>query len=240
MWVQHHFLAKFSGVAAALALVLACGETTGDIAAPDARDGDANGTVGEPSSPDGKDGSTSTPEETKPTETSPAFCDVTRTYFEACGNESDLNCGAAGFDAWCSANDALNSEAFRQAETKCLTTKNCDGRLRRDCDYSFYASVKPTVAQKSLVAAYCTTCFPDDVASCTKRSTVYDKQAGIEAVPDIFVAAWELADPLVAEIEAACTGAALGVDEKEPLKCPKAFAACAGNLFLDRVPDCSK
>lgn len=221
------------------ALCVACGETASDIPPPAVDIAPTETEDGTPATGETDSPSTGA-DEVRPTPEPSAFCEVTRTYFEACGNEGELTCGASGFDAWCTANDALNSEAFRQAETSCLTTKNCDGRLRRDCDYTFYGTLKPTTAQKALVTSYCKTCAPNDVSGCQKRSVTYDKKAGIQSVPDIFIAAWELSDALVKDITAQCTGSALGVDETRLATCADEFAKCAGDLFLDRVPDCTK
>ncbi|MBX3258566.1 MAG: hypothetical protein KF782_02535 [Labilithrix sp.] len=169
-------------------------------------------------------------------------CGITRAYFEGCGNDGDLNCGADGFDAWCAANDAaINSEAYRRAEALCLTDGNCDGAKRRACEYAHYNDETPTAAQRALVAAYCETCAPSDVAGCEARSTTYDPAEGIEGVDDIFVAAWELADAIVDEMRTECTGAAAAPDAGGDLAaCAKAFAGCAAEVYLDRLPDCPK
>ncbi len=168
-------------------------------------------------------------------------CEITRAYYEGCGNEGDLNCGAAGFDAWCAANDqAINSEAYRRAEELCLTQDNCDGKDRRACEYAHYDSETSTASQEALVAAYCETCEPADVAGCTARSTKYDATKGIESASDIFIAAWEFADAIVDEMKTSCTGAAAGDAGSDVAACAKAFANCAADVYLGRLPDCPK
>lgn len=170
-----------------------------------------------------------------------SLCAKTRAYTERCGGESALNCGAAGFDAWCAANDqAVNSDAYRKAEEKCLGPDlACEAKARRDCEYRSYQGETPTAAQRAVVDAYCKTCEPSDVAGCTTRSTAYDPSAGPESVSDIFIAAWELRDSIVDAIRTKCTGAALdgGADAAA---CAKAFASCAAEPYLDAVPDCAK
>lgn len=163
-------------------------------------------------------------------------CAATRAYVERCGGEDALNCGASGFDAWCEANDrAVNSDAYRRAEDKCISPElACDADARRACEYASYADATPTSAQRALVDAYCATCEPDDAAACATRATTYDAAAGPKSVSDIFIAAWELADPIVDSIRTKCTGGALdaGAD------CAAAFSSCAAGPYLDAVPDC--
>lgn len=167
-------------------------------------------------------------------------CAITRAYFDACG-QTDITCGVA-FVEWCEQNDAVvNSEAFRRAEAFCLTEDHCDGKERRACEYARYGDEAPTSAQRSLVTAYCAMCEPADVAGCSARSTSYDPALGIDGVGDIFVAAWELADPIVAEIESTCTSADAdggGGTDAGPDACAKAFGSCAAEIYLARVPDC--
>lgn len=170
-----------------------------------------------------------------------SLCEKTRAYVERCGGEGELNCGASGFDAWCAANDqAVNSDAFRRAEEKCLGPDlACDANARRDCEYRSYGTETPTSAQSALVDAYCKTCEPGDVAGCTTRSTVYDPAAGPKSVSDIFIAAWELRDSIVDSIRTKCTGAALDAGA-DGAACAAAFASCAAEPYLDAVPDCAK
>jgi hypothetical protein len=162
-------------------------------------------------------------------------CAVTREYIIECAGESELDCGADKFDAWCVQKDRkLNSDAFRQAETKCLPTVGCDGNERKDCEYKSYSGLKQTDAQKALVEAYCTTCEPSDTG-CAARVVTYDEAGGPAAVTDVFIAVWELADPIVDQIREKCTGTALpaGADP-----CPKRFGSCAAGPYLDGLPDC--
>ena len=166
-------------------------------------------------------------------------CAITRAYFEGCDDGADLNCGSSGFDAWCAANDeAINSEAYRRAEALCLTQDNCDGDERRACEYEHYNGETPTAAQKALVEGYCETCEPSDVAGCTKRSTTYESAKGIDSVSDVFVAAWELADDVTAEITTKCTGAAATDAGSDVTACAQAFAGCAADVYLAHLPDC--
>jgi hypothetical protein len=177
-------------------------------------------------------------------------CELTRAYTLECSIGSDagdpLTCGAAKFDAWCATNDkAINSESYRRAEALCLTKKNCDGLDRRDCEYRSYATAKPTNAQKQVVAAYCQTCEPADPTGCVKRKTDYDPQLGPKSTDDVFVAAWELSDTLDDDIRVKCTGTALDAGVAAALDaggdaapCLKAFANCAGDVYINALPDC--
>lgn len=169
-------------------------------------------------------------------------CEQTKNYVEACAQE--LTCGD-DFDAWCEGNDrAINSDAFRRAEAQCLTKANCDGNDRRDCEYRSYASATPTSAQSAVVEAYCATCEPSDTAGCATKHTTYNPALGPKSVSDLFVAAWELADPLVEEIREKCTGSALNVGAAdagdETAACAKAFSLCSGDVYIGKLPDCPK
>ncbi|MDF2692415.1 MAG: hypothetical protein K0S65_798 [Labilithrix sp.] len=167
-------------------------------------------------------------------------CEITRAYFEGCGNDSDLNCGTEKFDSWCAQNDqAINSEAYRRAEELCLTSDHCDGADRRDCEYRHYNDETLTAAQEALVTAYCETCEPSDVSGCTKRSTTYDPAKGINSVGDIFIAAWEFGDTIALEMRTTCTGS--GVDAGvDTTACAETFAGCTADVYLARLPDCPK
>ena len=169
-----------------------------------------------------------------------SICAITRDYVTRCAGDDELNCGAAGFDAWCAANDeAVNSDAYRRAETKCLPEVACESSARRACEYGSYADETPTAAQSALVLAYCRTCEPADVAGCTTRSTTYDAGAGPSVVGDIFIAAWELSDPICDLIREKCTGGALDAGASmDAAACASAFASCAAGPYLDAVPDC--
>jgi hypothetical protein len=168
-------------------------------------------------------------------------CAITRAYAEACGGGDDLNCGQDGFDVWCKANDqAINSESYRRAQALCLTPELCDSTKRRDCEYRHYKDETPTASQAAIVEAFCTMCEPSDVAGCTTRSTEYDPTKGVSSVGDIFTAAWELGDPLVDAITSACTGAAVADAGPDAASCAKAFGGCAADIYLARVPDCTK
>lgn len=165
-----------------------------------------------------------------------SVCATTRDWILRCAGESELDCGPSSFDAWCKEKDEkVNSEAFRKAQTKCLPNVACDADARKACEYASYAGEELTSAQRSLVDAYCATCEPDDTAGCATRSVTYDPAGGPSKVTDIFVAAWELADPIVDQIREKCTGAALpaGADP-----CPARFGSCAAEPYLDGVPDC--
>jgi len=166
----------------------------------------------------------------------PSICAITRAYLLACSK--DLTCGPEKFDAWCVDNDrVLDSDTYRNAEAKCLVTANCDQGKRHDCDYRTYNNATPTTAQSALVAAYCATCEPGDKAGCATRSTTYDVQQGPDAVTDIFVAAWELADPVTDEIRVKCTGSALDAGTGDAA-CAAAFSDCSGGVYVDRLPNC--
>lgn len=163
-------------------------------------------------------------------------CAVTRAYVERCAGANELNCGPEKYDAWCAANDQkINSNAYRRAEAKCLPDVSCEPDARRDCEYKAYGSEQPTAAQKSLVEAYCQTCDPSNAAGCVTRAVTYDAAGGPKKVADVFIAAWELADPIVDSIREQCTGAAL---PPGPDPCEKRFASCAAGPYLDSVPEC--
>jgi hypothetical protein len=159
-----------------------------------------------------------------------------------------LTCGASKFDAWCALNDtAINSESYRRAEALCLLKQNCDGLARRDCEYRSYLTAKPTTAQKAVVAAYCQTCEPTDTAGCITRKTDYDAVVGPKSTDSVFVAAWELSDTLDDQIRTKCTGTALDAGVAAALDaggdaapCYKAFDNCAGDLYVNALPDCPK
>jgi hypothetical protein len=173
-------------------------------------------------------------------------CDLTRTYVTECNKlrpdaGEELTCGDGKFDAWCELNDkAINSAAFRRAEAMCLTTKNCEGLARRDCEYRTYATATPTAAQNQVVAAYCQTCEPGDPTGCATRRTSYDPVKGPKSTDDVFIAAWELNDALADEIRTKCTGAALdaGTPGPDAASCLKQFGNCAGGIYVDSLPDC--
>jgi hypothetical protein len=168
-------------------------------------------------------------------------CEITRAYFELCGNEGDLTCGTNDFDAWCTANDTgLNSEAYRRAEALCLVEENCDGKKRRACEYEHYNSETPTASQAAIVAAYCEMCEAGDVAGCTTRSTKFDPVKGLDSVGDIYVAAWEFSDAIVDEMTTKCTGAAVVDAGVDVAACAKTFGSCTADIYLARLPECPK
>ena len=81
-------------------------------------------------------------------------CTATRAYVIECAGESELDCGASKYDAWCRDKDQkTNSEAFRKAEVACLPTVGCDADARKDCEYKSYSGQMPTDAQKALAEA---------------------------------------------------------------------------------------
>lgn len=177
-------------------------------------------------------------------------CEITRAYTLECNIGSDagdpLTCGAAKFDAWCEANDkAINSAAFRRAQELCLIKKNCDGFDRKDCEYRSYATTTQTTSQKQVVAAYCLSCEPADQAGCIARKTDYAPNLGPNSTDDVFIAAWELNDTLDDQIRTKCTGAALDAGAAAALDaggdaapCLKQFANCAGDIYIDTLPNC--
>jgi hypothetical protein len=218
----------------ALATIAACTDNTSG--SPATSDPDAG--AGTDSSLDGSDSvGRDSGEDANPKTT----CSITRAYGEACGSANDLNCGRDGFDAWCEANDkALNSDAYRRAEALCLTEDNCDIDKRHDCEYEHFNDETPTTSQKALVTAYCEMCEPSDVSGCTMRSTTYDSAKGIDSIGDIFIAAWEIADGVVDEMKAKCTGAAVDDAGANITACAKAFGDCTADIYLARLPDCPK
>lgn len=221
----------------AAAFVSACAENGGTRAVPlEGADGSSEGGR----DADGAAIDTGTEEDASV----PSTCERTRAYVTKCNEQlpdggDELTCGDDKFDAWCDANDkAINSDTYRRAEAKCLTTANCDGNARRDCEYRSYATATPTNAQKQVVAAYCQTCEPAD-PTCASRKTTYDPTLGPASTDDVFVAAWELSDALDDEIRTKCTGAALdaGVGP-DAATCLKQFANCSGGIYIDHLPDC--
>jgi hypothetical protein len=224
-----HLLVVGGGVLATgapAALVVACADSEpGESAASDA-------------GPDLADATSAADRAVGPEDAGPrTTCAITRDYFEACGNGAELNCGE-DFDAWCEDNDrTINSAAYRRAEEACLTTDHCDGNQRRACEYAHYDEETPTSAQAALVAAYCATCEPGDPAGCKARATHYDASKGPKAVPDVFVAAWELSDALAQEITTKCTGGDASADAGT---CAREFASCSADVYLAHLPDCPK
>lgn len=233
-------------LASGSAAFVACGdESSGADAGDAAADGDDGGTA------DPRDDSGEASGDAGEDDRSP--CARTRAWAEACGFTDSLNCGST-FDTWCAASDeAINSDAYREAVVRCFDAEHCDVDARTDCEYASYASATPTASQKALVAAYCATCEPDDPAGCATRATTYDAKAGPSAVADVFIAAWELRDSLVDEIRASCTGSTLDAGAEDGGSsdagdagdagvtsgaCAKAFANCAGDLYLGHLPDC--
>lgn len=179
-------------------------------------------------------------------------CEITRAFILDCNQGSDagdqLTCGAPKFDAWCALNDqAINSDAYRRAEALCLTRANCTNATRADCEDRSLAMDTPTTAQKNVVAAYCQTCEPTDLAGCAMRKTGYDPSKGPDSTDDVFIAAWELNDTLTDQIRTKCTGTALDGGIEAQLDaggvanpCLKAFGNCAGDLYVSALPDCPK
>ncbi len=233
-------LLALSGSAAAV-VVTAC---SSDSPATPAAAGDAATTADAPA------GDAPTSSDAGPG-TTPTTCDLTRTYVLDCNAGPDagdqLTCGPGKFDQWCALNDtATNSAAYRRAESMCLTHANCDPNARRDCEYRSYAGATPTTAQTQVVAAYCQTCEPADPAGCATRKTTYDPAKGPSSTDDVFVAAWELNDSLADDIRARCTGTALDggieaqIDAGGVPNCLKAFGNCAGDIYVNALPDCPK
>lgn len=233
------FVATTALAGSGIVAIAACA-TSESSAAPvipsDAKDANERATPARPAAKDGAaddaDGSAL------------STCDLTRQYVSLCGKPNDLTCGTAKFDAWCALQDeTMNSEAFRHAEQACLTSANCDGLDRRDCEYRTYATEPRTEAQNRLVAAYCQTCEANDLVGCAVRKTTYDPAKGPKSTDDVFVAAWELSDTLVTEIRNRCTGPDrdAGPDASDDAgtdACLRQFAKCAGDIYVNHLPDC--
>lgn len=215
----------------------ACADDGGDDAPADAGRGDRAVAPGDDDDDDDDDDANVGPID------SASVCAATRAYYENCGG--DLECGPDHFDAWCRAQDPIiNSDAFRRAQLTCLTSANCNGDRRRACTYETYRTATPTAAQRALVDAFCATCEADAVDACRTRHVTYDPDDGPSSVSDVFIAAWELADGLVDQIRASCTGSALtgygdaGADGGPGITCLRAFSLCAGDLYIDAFPAC--
>ena len=171
----------------------------------------------------------------------PTYCEVVQAYYVGCKQDQNLNCGAK-FPAWCVANDqAINSDAFREAEMKCLTQANCDPDRRSDCEYKILGAATLTSAQQQLLTAYCQTCEPSDTAGCATRGKTYDVVTGPKSVTDLQVAIWEFNDAVTNEMRTTCTGSNLdaGADAGDG-GCAKAFAGCTADVYLAHLPDCPK
>jgi hypothetical protein len=205
------------------------------------------------SAPAGGGGGDAAPDDGRPDgATAVSTCELTRAFILDCNQGSDagdqLTCGAAKFDAWCASNDqAINSDAYRRAEARCLTHASCTNATRADCEAKSLAMDRPTAAQKNVVAAYCQTCEPADPTGCAMRKAGYDPAKGPDSTDDVFIAAWELNDVLTDQIRTKCTGTALDGGIEAQLDaggvanpCLKAFGNCAGDIYVNALPDCPK
>lgn len=238
--MQHRtFRLAFTFFAASGALAtsfLACGGSDGGSIGDPSLDSGSGLDTGKTPAP--ADGAIPPSDGASPTDgaSGPTLCEQTKAYALGCGaTVKDLNCGEK-FDAWCQANDsAINSAAFRAAQKTCLVQANCMPNVRKNCEYKVESAFTPTTAQKKLVEAYCATCEPG-VGACLTSHTTYDPNKGPNSVDDVFVAAWELADPVVDEIRTKCLGADAGAGDAG--SCLKTFAGCAADVYLSRVPDC--
>ncbi len=217
-----------------VAVVLACS----DDPAPAGGGGGADASVGRDASGD-VSSSADTGADAAPAD----VCAVERQHATDC--KAALECGA-GFDAWCKDLDAkTNSEARRAGERQCLTSDNCDKDKAKDCIYRSYAKAQRSAAQDALLTAYCQTCFasPGDVGLCKAVAPAYDPVKGPSSVTDVFLAVWELSDALTTSIKDKCTGAAFDAGAPADggdggVDCARAFAVCAGNLYVDALPNC--
>lgn len=162
-------------------------------------------------------------------------------YFAACkAPPNDINCTAAKYEAWCTLNQAATDSDQRvRARAACLDVKRCDPNLLKDCLYKSYGTQQQSPAQAKLVADYCATCEPGD-ATCATRKIAYNPANGPSSIDDVFLAAWELSEPLTVAIDQKCTGPAIADAGADAGSCQKRFGNCAGSLFVDALPDCPK
>lgn len=161
-------------------------------------------------------------------------CETYQAYSQGCGETP--NCGDK-FLAWCALTEPTESAQLHAARLKCMTQDNCVPKVRHACEYETYSAASLTTAQRGLAEAYCATCEASDVTGCVARSTNYDAAKGPDGVSDIFLGVYESSDAVATEMKTKCTGAALSFDAGT---CARAFALCAGNVFVDGLPDCPK
>ncbi len=163
-----------------------------------------------------------------------SHCETYQAYTQGCGDTP--NC-ADKFLAWCALAEPTESAQLHAARLRCMTQDNCVPKVRHACEYDTYAESSLSTAQRGLADAYCATCEAGDVAGCVARSVTYDAAKGPDGVSDIFLGVYESSDALATQMKTKCTGASLSFDAGS---CPRAFALCAGNLFVDSLPDCPK
>ncbi len=219
------------------ALLGACG---GDSAADEGEEAgpvDASrrdGRVSADGAPEPEDGGVTEPSDV-------AACKTLKKYYETCGGEP--LCPLPKFDTWCLDNTkAVESEAYRRGTIACATAENCDTDKRKDCMYRSYSQSSQSTAQELLTVAFCQMCQPSDVTGCRKRTTSYNTVAGPKAVTSEFLAVWELSDAVVDQVRTNCTGSGKGaVDagiDGGLAACETAFDKCAGEYFVNALPDC--
>lgn len=162
-------------------------------------------------------------------------------YFDACKvNPKDVNCTTAKYEAWCTQNQAATDSAQRvRAKAACLDIKHCDASSLKGCLYETYNTLTLSAAQTKLVADYCATCEPGE-PSCATNHVKYVPSKGPASIDDVFLAAWELSEPLVTAIDTKCTGQGFADAGADAGTCDKRFSQCAGGLFIDALPDCPK
>jgi hypothetical protein len=161
-------------------------------------------------------------------------CETYQAYSQGCGETP--NCGDK-FLAWCALTEPTESAQLHAARLKCMTQENCLPKVRHACEYETYTETSLSAAQRGLAEAYCATCEAGDTAGCLARSVTYDAAKGPDGVSDIFLGVYESSDAVATQMQTKCTGAALSFDAGT---CARAFALCAGNVFVDGLPDCPK
>ena len=162
-------------------------------------------------------------------------------YFEICKiDPKDINCTTAKFEAWCKGTQsATDSEQRVRAKANCLDAKHCNPTSLKSCIYETYNTLALTPAQSKLAADYCATCEPGS-ASCATSHTTYSPAKGPGSIDDLYLAAWELSEKLVVAIDQKCTGPAIAYAGADAGTCDRRFARCAGDLYIDALPDCPK
>jgi hypothetical protein len=235
------FAATFVTFVAAASALYACSTGNGDVDIDDvnAPGREAGTTTGTDSSTSKTDSSTTTGDSAAPFDPS-KVCAQELAYFNVCKKSpTDINCTAAGYEAWCKINqDATDSEQRVRAKAACLDVSHCDKASLADCIYKSYNTQKLSANQQKLLTDYCATCEPG-VASCAQKY-VYSETKGPDSVDDVYIAVWELSDALVTQADQKCTGPAVADAGSDAGTCARRFAVCAGNLYVDALPACPK
>ncbi len=161
-------------------------------------------------------------------------CSRKKSFLQACG--FPIECGA-DFTPVCVANEKLNSAQKQAAELACLTAANCGAKKADDCQYRTYPGKAMTAAQQDLLDRYCATCGQANVGKCKTDALAYSGDPS--TVTDIFLAVWESSDALAKSMADKCTGGAADAGGADGgVTCERAFALCAGGVWIDALTAC--